>query len=51
MMAYEFETDEWRRATHTMSETERAAASDAHRRSLGMVGDRDDARDEIGSRR
>ncbi|AKY02570.1 hypothetical protein SEA_BRUSACORAM_44 [Mycobacterium phage Brusacoram] len=51
VMSYEFETDEWRRATHTMSETERAAASDAHRRSLGMVGDRDDARDEIGSRR
>ncbi|AKF14405.1 hypothetical protein SEA_PHAYONCE_45 [Mycobacterium phage Phayonce] len=50
-MAYEYEIDEWRRATHTMSETERAGAVDASRRGLGVVGDRDDARDEIGGRR
>lgn len=50
-MAYEFETDEWRRAVNDMSESERAAALDAPRRTLGLVGDRDDARDEIGGRR
>ncbi|AAN12617.1 hypothetical protein I5J50_gp50 [Mycobacterium phage Purky] len=50
MMAYEYETDEWRRATHTMSEAERAAAVGAGR-PAGVVGDRDDARDEIGGRR
>ncbi|AEN79900.1 hypothetical protein SEA_PHRANN_47 [Mycobacterium phage Phrann] len=50
-VAYEWETDEWRRATHTMSETERAAAVGAHRHGLGVIGDRDDARDEIGGAR
>ncbi|AXQ51409.1 hypothetical protein SEA_AGGIE_44 [Mycobacterium phage Aggie] len=49
-VAYEWETDEWRRATHTMSETERAAALGAGR-PAGVIGDRDDARDEIGGRR
>ncbi|AJA43357.1 hypothetical protein VC60_gp56 [Mycobacterium phage Sbash] len=50
MMAYEYETDEWRRATHTMSEADRAAAVETGR-PAGMVGDRDDARDEIGGGR
>ncbi|WP_165614656.1 hypothetical protein [Mycobacteroides chelonae] len=49
-MAYEFEADEWRAATHTMTEMERAAARDA-RASLGMVGDRDDALDELRNNR
>ncbi|QKY80203.1 hypothetical protein SEA_JUNG_43 [Mycobacterium phage Jung] len=50
LMAYEFEADEWRRATHTMTEAERAAATGAGR-PAGVIGDRDDARDEIGGRR
>ncbi|AEL98209.1 hypothetical protein PBI_BIGNUZ_46 [Mycobacterium phage BigNuz] len=49
-MAYEYENDEWRRATHSMSETERDAAIGAGR-PAGVVGDQSDARDEIGGRR
>ncbi|AER47711.1 microaggregate invasion protein 1 [Mycolicibacterium goodii] len=48
---YPHEHDEWRRAVNDMSEAERAAAVDAPRRALGVIGDRDDARDEIGGRR
>ncbi|AGI12996.1 hypothetical protein PBI_BUTTERS_49 [Mycobacterium phage Butters] len=50
MMAYEFETDEWRRAVNDMTEAERAAALGAGR-PAGVIGDRDDARDEIGGAR
>lgn len=44
---YEHEITEWRRAVNDMSETERAAAADAHRSAIGLVGDRSDARDEV----
>ncbi|AIT14554.1 hypothetical protein SEA_JAMIE19_44 [Mycobacterium phage Jamie19] len=49
-LAYEWETGEWRRALNDMTETERAVAADA-RRVPGVIGDRDDARDEIGADR
>ncbi|EHM15888.1 gp59 [Mycobacteroides abscessus subsp. bolletii BD] len=49
MMAYEFEAEEWRAATHTMTEMERAAADVARCGALGMAGDRTDALDEVGS--
>lgn len=45
-MAYEFETSEWGRAVRGMSELERAATEVDVRMSMGLVGDRDDARDE-----
>ncbi|UVT31494.1 hypothetical protein SEA_SEJANUS_62 [Mycobacterium phage Sejanus] len=43
---YEHEITEWRRAINDMSEAERAAAADSHRAAVGLIGDRDDARDE-----
>ncbi|MEU9805477.1 hypothetical protein [Mycobacterium sp. NPDC050853] len=46
-MAYEFEAEEWRAATHAMTESERAAAVDEHRAAIGLTGDRNDARDEM----
>lgn len=46
MSAYDFETSEWGRAVHGMSETERAATEVDVRWSMGMVGDREDARHE-----
>lgn len=46
-MAYEFEAEEWRAATHTMTEMERAVAAAERRAGLGIVGDRDDALDEL----
>ncbi|WP_444308653.1 microaggregate invasion protein 1 [Mycobacteroides abscessus] len=46
-MAYEYEAEEWRAATHTMTEMERATAAVDRRSGLGMVGDRDDALDEL----
>lgn len=42
----DWETSEWGRAVHGMSETERAATEVDVRMSMGLVGDRDDARDE-----
>lgn len=47
-MAYEYEAEEWRAATHTMNEAERAASRVSARPS-GMCGDREDARDEMRS--
>lgn len=48
-MAYEYEAEEWRAATHTMTESERAACRDASVRHANpiMCGDRDDTRDEM----
>lgn len=48
-MAYEYEAEEWRAATHTMTELERVAAEVTRRGSVGMVGDRADALDEVRS--
>lgn len=45
-MAYEHEHAEWGRAVHGMSEIERAATEVDLRWSMGMVGDREDARYE-----
>ena len=42
-MAYEFETSEWGRAVHGMSEMERAATEVDLQHAKGMCGDRDDA--------
>ncbi|MBL3737081.1 hypothetical protein PROPHIT491_14 [Mycobacterium phage prophiT49-1] len=49
MMAYEYEAEEWRAATHTMTEMESAAADVARRGALGMAGDRTDALEEMRS--
>lgn len=45
-MAYEFENDEWRSAVRQMTELERVASETEHRHSLGLCGDREDARYE-----
>ena len=51
-MAYEYEADEWRRATVQLTEAERAALGHPRAADLGMCGDRDDdARGEVGSQR
>ena len=47
-MAYEYETDEWNRAMRGTSETERVGVTPTHSRPAGLIGDRDDARDEVG---
>lgn len=47
-MAYEYEADEWRRATQCMTEVERAQAADSGRAAIGLCGDRSDALDDMG---
>lgn len=47
MSAYSFERDEWRSALRTMTDADRDRIRDAERAQLGIVGDRDDARNEI----
>ena len=43
-MSYEFEYDEWHAAVADMTETDRAATEYDVRRSVGLSGDREDAR-------
>jgi hypothetical protein len=43
-MAYQHERDEWRRDIARMTEVERQHAEDQPRLSLGIVGDKGDAR-------
>ncbi|AOT25798.1 hypothetical protein SEA_TORTELLINI_53 [Mycobacterium phage Tortellini] len=50
MMRYEYDTEEWAAAMYGMSEVERASVTPTHTRPAGMLGDRDDARDEMGDR-
>lgn len=45
-MAHEHEVTEWSRAVRGMGEMERAATEVDVRHSMGLVGDRDDARYE-----
>ena len=45
-MSYEFEVGEWRSAVAELSETDRAATEYDVRRSVGLSGDREDARYE-----
>ncbi|ART68168.1 hypothetical protein BTO20_05810 [Mycobacterium dioxanotrophicus] len=44
VMAYEFESDEWARANHQLSEMDRATTAISTRQSVGMCGDLDDVR-------
>lgn len=46
-MAFEFETDEWRSAVSAMSEMDRVGADRARQDALGVIGDRDDAKDDM----
>ncbi|WP_301121141.1 hypothetical protein [Mycolicibacterium fortuitum] len=44
-MAFEWETTEWKRAVNDMTEMERASVD--HHAAPGVLGDREDARDEM----
>jgi hypothetical protein len=41
---YDHELDAWRDAVHHSTELDLELATDSHRASLGIVGDREDAR-------
>jgi len=41
-MAYQHEIDEWHRAAHDLSETEREINADSHRAALGIIGEEED---------
>jgi hypothetical protein len=45
-MAYEYERDEYRAAVAALTETDRAATNHSVRASVGMCGDKEDAKYE-----